>query len=252
MFTINQLAVQFGAIDALRGINVTIPTGKVTVVIGPNAAGKSTFLRCLIGAQSPTAGDVSIDGKRINTIAPRQLAQRVAYVAQRPMVAAAFTAREVVELGRFALPADSNAIDRAMSEMDVLDLADRVVPTLSAGQQQRVAVARALAQLQPNGGGALVMDEPTAAMDLRHAQRCVAIMRSLAQRGHAVIVSLHELLMAGAAADEVLLFDDGRLVAHGAKEDVLTEDILSGVFDVGFERVKRADGREILIPGSRA
>lgn len=252
MFVVNKLSVQFGSIDALRDVTATIPAGRVTAIIGPNAAGKSTLLRCLIGAQSPTSGAVTLDGENIRTIPPRRLAKRIAYVAQRPLVSAAFTAREVVELGRYALAPDHKIVEHAMMEMDVLDLTDRVLPNLSAGQQQRVSVARALAQLPSEGDGigALIMDEPTSAMDLRHAQRCTTVMRNLAQRGHAVIVSIHDLILAGAVADDVLLLDEGRVIAHGPKEVVLTRDVLSGVFDVEFEMVKRADGTGVLMPAT--
>lgn len=247
MFTVSTLSVRFGNIDALRDVSVTIPAGRVTVVIGPNAAGKSTFLRTLIGALAPTAGNVKLGDEAVHAIAPRRLARRVAYVAQRPMVSAGFTAREVVELGRYAQAPDHRAVERAMSAMDVLDLAERITPNLSAGQQQRVAVARALAQL-PSAGGALVLDEPTSAMDLRHAQRCIALMRKLAEEGHAVIASVHDLLLAGVVADDVLLFNGGRLIAHGTKDQVLTSDVLGGVFGVSFENFVLKDGTHVLVP----
>lgn len=243
---LEQLTVRFGAITALHEVSATLQPGRVTVVVGPNAAGKTTLLRCMIGAQHPSAGRVRMDGRSIRRISARRLATRIAYVAQRSAVSAAFTVEEVVALGRYALPPDDTAVRDAMRRMDVHELADRIVPTLSAGQQQRVAVARALAQLQPDG--ILLMDEPTAALDLKHALRCIDVARALADRGATVVLSLHDLTLAAAAADDVLVLHDGQLVEHGGKSQVMTPDVLERVFGVTFEWVTRPGGSQVLLP----
>lgn len=246
MLTVDRLSVRFGTIDALRDVSVAIEPQRMTVVIGPNAAGKSTLLRCLAGALRPMSGSVRLDGQPAHRIPARALARRMAYVSQRPTVAAAFTVREVVELGRYALPRDTDAVNTVMREMELVELADRVVPTLSVGQQQRVAVARALAQLQR--GGVLALDEPTAAMDMKHALRCIAQLRARAADGATVIMSVHDLTHAAALADDVLLLGDGRLVAHGPVDQVMTPQTLNGVFDVPFEWSQRSDGSRVLLP----
>jgi len=247
---LQQLSVQFGAINALRAVSASIQPGRVTVIIGPNAAGKSTLLRCMLGAQDPTTGAVLLDGRPVHRMRPRHVAARIAYVAQRSAVSAAFTAHEVVALGRYALPPDEQRVRQAMQRMDIAELADRIVPTLSAGQQQRVAVARALAQLEPDG--VLLLDEPTSAMDLKHALRCIEFARSLADDGGTVILSLHDLALAAAAADDILMLDEGRLVEHGPKDAVMTPDVLQRVFGVTFEWVQRRDGGSILLPVTAA
>ncbi len=231
-------------IPAIKGVNATATPGRITAVIGPNAAGKSTLLRCVIGALVPTSGAVLVDGEPSHQLTTRTLAGRLAYVPQRPQVAAAFTVREVIELGRYAMPASRRRIDDTLRRLDLESIADRPFPSLSVGQQQRVTLGRAIAQLGPKGH--LVLDEPASAMDLRHAARCTTLLRELAGKGVTVVIAMHDLKLAAALSDDCWLLDAGRLVAAGPTAEVMQIDRLQAVFGVRFEWVQRPGGAAIL------
>jgi iron complex transport system ATP-binding protein len=243
---IEGLAYDYGSIPALRDVTAAAVPGAITVVVGPNAAGKSTLLRCIIGSLTPRQGAALLDGVPSHKLSVRVLARRVAHVAQRPAVSAAFRVREVVALGRYALPPSPAMVESAMRRLDLLDLAERPYPDLSVGQQQRVMVARALAQLAPDGH--LVMDEPIASLDLRHVVDCFALWRQLAQAGATILMTMHDLSLAAAIADHVWLLADGRLVAAGPPADVLALDRLRTVFGVEFAWHAGSAGRKWLIP----
>ncbi len=234
-------------IPAIKGINAVATPGRITAVIGPNAAGKSTLLRCVIGALAPASGAVLIDGEPSHRLTTRSIAGRLAYVPQRPQVAAAFTVREVIELGRYALPAGRRRIDDTLRRLELESIADRPFPSLSVGQQQRVTLGRAVAQLGPKGH--LVLDEPTSAMDLRHAARSTALLRELAARDVTVIIAMHDLKLAASLSDDCWLLDAGRLVAAGPTAEVMQIDRLEAVFAVRFEWIQRPDAAPILHAG---
>ena len=250
---VEQLSHRYGNIEALRDVTVKARPGAITAIVGPNAAGKSTLMRCMIGALHPSAGGVIINGSPAHRQSAANLARQVAYVPQRPLVAAAFTVREVVEMGRYALPSRPKRIEHAMNELELTELADRPFATLSNGQQQRVTVARALAQL--NDDGHLILDEPTSAMDLLHVQRTMSLLCDRAERGVTVLLVLHDLTTAAAIADEAWLLDDGRLMASGPVNSVLTPERLTDIFHVRFRWIEQAGGRllvaEHLSPGFR-
>ena len=243
---LRRITFRYGRTDVLHDITAQARPGRLTAVIGPNAAGKSTLLRCAAGLARPETGDVHIDDRPARRLRPRALARRVAYVAQRPTVSAAFSVRQVVELGRYALESDARKVDEALHRMELTALAHRPYPALSIGQQQRVSLARALAQITPSGN--LVLDEPTSAMDLRHARRCWSILRQIADDGATVITALHDLAAAANLADDFWLLHDGRLVAAGNADDVMTQERLEAVFAVPFQWATCPDGHRILLP----
>lgn len=233
---VRQLGHRYDEIEALRDISVTAAPSRITAVIGPNAAGKSTLLKCIIGAIMPTNGSVVIDGKPVHRMHPYWLARKIAYVPQRSTVSAAFTVRQVVELGRYALPASRARIETALSRLELTDLADRPYTALSVGQQQRVTLARALAQLEPQGH--LVLDEPMSAMDLRHVRDGCDLLRELADQGGTVLIAMHDLSLAASFADDVWLLHDGRLSAAGNVCDVMDIEQLRDVFEVDFRWIQ--------------
>ena len=245
---IHNLKFNFGRTSVLRDINVQARPGRITALIGPNAAGKSTLLRCIIGTAKPVAGHVLIDGQIAHRATTRWLAGRVAYVPQRAVVAAGFTVRQVIELGRYVLPPAPDVVEQVMTELDLVPLADRPYPRLSVGQQQRVTLARALAQLIDNGH--LALDEPTASMDLRHVASTIASLRRRADRGATIVMALHDLTLAASVADDAWLLDDGRLVAAGPTCDVLNAERLADVFGVPFAWMNDASGNPRLLPQS--
>lgn len=242
---IEHLDFAYGRLAVLHDVSAKADRGRITAVLGPNAAGKSTLLRCIIGALRPKRGDISIGGQSIQTLGVQQRAHRIAYVPQRSIVSAAFTVRQVVELGRYALPPNPARVDEAMSSLDLIDVANRPYPDLSVGQQQRVTLARALAQLEPNGH--LILDEPTSAMDLHHIAQCMQLLRHLAIEGATVLLAMHDLSLAASIADDAWLMDSGRLTAAGPACDVLEIERLHAIFRVKFEWVHGTDLRPRLL-----
>lgn len=241
---LDNLGFSYGRMQVLRNITARAEAGRITAILGPNAAGKSTLLRCAIGALKPSQGSAVIDGKPVQSLHARELASHLAYVSQRPVVSAAFTVRQVVELGRYALTADAGAVQNAIERMELVEIADRPYPALSVGQQQRVALARALAQLGPAQN--LVLDEPASAMDLRHVAATMTVLRELADQGCTVLLAMHDLPLAAGMADDVWLLDRGGLVAAGPTGDVMTLERLRAVFGVEFQWIDLPDGGRML------
>lgn len=222
-----------GANNVLNDVTCQAAPRSVTALIGPNGSGKSTLLRCLAGALRPRAGNVLLDGEPILRLRAARRAARLAYVPQNNPVGFDFTVRELVRLGVSAnptvLPAKSTEerVARALDVLDLAPLAERSLLALSGGEQQRAAIARALAQDTPY----LLLDEPTAHLDLRYQSALLDLMRRFArERGRAVLVVLHDLNHAAACADRLVLLDAGRVAAEGAPADVLTSDLLGHVY----------------------
>lgn len=243
---VEHLSFSYGSRDVLDDVHVAAEPGRFVALVGPNAAGKSTLLRCIIGALRPRAGRVLVHGVAADRMTAGQLAARIAYVPQRPVVSAAFTVRQVVALGRFALSLSPRRLEQAIDQMDLGDVVERPFPTLSVGQQQRVTMARALAQLADDG--CLVLDEPWSALDLRHVQQCIAATRAVVQRGATVLIAMHDLTLAAAIADEVWMLRGGRLAATGSVGSVMVMERLRDVFEVDFGWINGPDGRAVLLP----
>ena len=215
------------------GVSLAVVPGEVLALVGPNGAGKSTLLRLLAGDLTPSGGEVSLDGRPLARYGARELALRRALLPQQTILQFAFTARAVVAMGRHPhlgmtgeSPQDDAVVEAALARTETLALAERVYPSLSGGEQARVSLARILAQEAP----ILLLDEPTAALDLRHQQAVLRIARELAAEGVAVLAVLHDLNLAAAHADRIALLDAGRLVAEGSPWEVLTAERLSAVF----------------------
>lgn len=228
----------------------------VTAVVGPNGSGKSTLLRLLLGLLRPTAGIVELDGSPPHALRGDRRARVMAYVPQRTELSAAFSVAQFTALGRYAHGgADHGAMERALRSVALWE--ERAVPfeALSAGQQQRATVARALAQLDPAGAPAprqrwLLADEPLSALDPAHAAEMMTLLRRTAAGGVAVIVVLHDLTAALRGADRaVVLSADGRLLAEGPTPDALTPATLRTAFGIGFERVNAVTGPAIVRAG---
>lgn len=212
--------------------------GRITAIIGPNAVGKSTLLRLMAGLLTPDRGTVQVGDVEMQRLDARQRAARLAYVPQRPRVDAPFTIREVVELGRYALPAASEALSVAMEQCGLTETANQVFNTLSVGQQQRTALARALAQVHGRSDATMLLDEPTSALDPRHVQQTAHVLRQTAAAGRAVVVILHDLILARTLSDEVWILHEGRLVAAGPTLEVCQPALLEQVYGVRFALAK--------------
>lgn len=224
--------------------------GRVTAMVGPNAAGKTTLLRLMLGLLEPWSGRVTLDDQPIERLSARQRAGRVSYVPQRPGVRFAFTVRQVVAMGAHAHgKRRDDRVEQAINQAGLGDIADRVFAELSGGQQQRAVLARA--QLQASRGGvAMLLDEPGSHLDLKHRHDMMARLRELAQAGLAVLIVLHDLDLAARYADDAWLMDAGRLVATGDWQQVLTPEHLCPVYGVALQQIDTGGPRPLLAVAS--
>lgn len=214
--------------SALEETSLCVSGGEIVAIVGANGCGKSTLLRALaqVAIGSGAAGEVRIDGV---AIAPEQAARMRAFVPQRPEVAADFTAREVVRLGRFARGHDDAAVDRALAAVGLSARAHRKVDTLSGGERQRVAVARALAQVDGAARPVLLLDEPFSGIDPGEVARLVAALGAVATSG-AVVLSLHDPGLARLVASRAIIMREGRVLSDGPTREVLTATNLTEAY----------------------
>jgi iron complex transport system ATP-binding protein len=254
MLAAHEVTVAVGGRRLVDRVSLTLAPGELVVVLGPNGAGKSTLLGCLAGARVPTAGRVTLDGRSLPQVDARALARRRAVLAQNTVITMPVHTEEVVALGRVPHADDATGTRRVVAA--ALDTADaaafiaRSVTTLSGGEQQRVHLARALAQIWPDDGTRpryLLLDEPTASLDLAHQAQVMATARALADAGHGVLAILHDLNLAAVTADRLVLLDGGRLVAEGPAAAVLTAERVAAVFGLAVDVVARPDGRGPLV-----
>ncbi len=221
--------------DAVQGVSCGVAPGEFVAVIGPNGSGKTSLLRIALGSYKPAAGTARILGRPASSWRRRELARIVGVVTQREDNLFPQRVSETVRLGRYAhrgawgveRPADREAIARALAQCDVADLGDRWLWSLSGGEYQRVRIARALAQ-EPR---LLVLDEPTAGLDLRHEMELFELVRRLVDRqGLGAVMVTHDVNLAARYADWVILLSGGRTAAQGAPRDVLTPETVGAVY----------------------
>jgi iron complex transport system ATP-binding protein len=214
----------------LRGIDLEINSGEVLALAGPNGAGKSTLLKALAGDLALTEGEIHLGGRPLSELRPRDLALKRAVLPQQTVVEFAFTAREIVEMGRTGQRrGDHHAavVTHAMTQTDALPFETRIFPSLSGGEQSRVSLARVLAQETP----ILLLDEPTANLDLRHQEMVMTLARRVAAAGGIVVVIAHDLNLAAVHADRVAMLAGGKLVAIGTPWETLQAPLLNQVFE---------------------
>jgi len=213
---------------------------EVVGILGPNGSGKSTLLRLLSGALAPASGTVTFEDHDLRTMARRALAQQVAVVPQETTLAFDYTVIEVVLMGRYPHlgtfevegPADVAVAMQALEATGTAAFADRQFSTLSGGEKQRVVIASALAQLGEKGR-LLVLDEPTASLDLKYQFEVAALVRRIhADRGIAILLSTHDLRFAAATCTRLVLLQSGRILAEGPPAEVLTPELVGNLFDV--------------------
>lgn len=250
-FALQSVGYRIGAAQILDDVTLDIRYGRVLALVGPNGAGKSSLLSVLTGDAKTSAGGVSLDERPLGQWSSRELSRARAVLLQANHVAFAFTAADVVEMGRAPWIGvddagdDETLIREAMALADVTHLAERAYPSLSGGEKARVSLARVLAQ----NTRIVLLDEPTAALDLRHQEDVLRIARDLAREGRAVVVVLHDLSLAAAYADDVAIIDEGRLVAAGSPSEVFTEQRIESVYDVAVRVIDDPDtGRPIILP----
>ena len=245
MLELKNLSAGYPGRDVLRDVNAVFRPGRVTVLLGPNGCGKSTLLRAACGLLGASGGAVLLDGVPLTEYRPQQAARKVAYLPQSRAVPN-ITARRMVLHGRFphlSYPRryrreDYAAAERALEQVDALEIADRSVAELSGGQRQKVYLAMALAQDTET----ILMDEPTTYLDVRHQMETMALARKLAKQGKAVVLVLHDLCLAMETADEVLVLLDGRVQQTGTPEEIFASGVLDRAMDIVLRRTRTEDG----------
>jgi iron complex transport system ATP-binding protein len=230
-----QVRLGYGDRTIVDGLDLDVVAGTITAVIGPNGCGKSTLLRALGRLLKPTAGQVVLDGKRIDRVPTREVAKILGLLPQAPSAPEGLTVADLVARGRHPHQAwyrqwsadDEDAVAQALDWTGIADLAERPVDQLSGGQRQRAWISMALAQ----GTDLLLLDEPTTFLDLAHQVDVLELVRRLhSEAGRTVVMVLHDLNLAARYADRLVAMREGRVVASGKPPEVITEELLEEVF----------------------
>lgn len=243
-----------GGSQILRGVDLRAERGELVGIIGPNGSGKSTLLKCVYRVLKPTGGAVYLDGKALSGYSYKQSARQVAVVAQHNYYNFDFSVQDVVMMGRSphkrALDRDNvqdyQMVAQALKTVGMADFAHRSFATLSGGEQQRVILARALAQDTP----CLILDEPTNHLDIKYQLQLMDIVKGL---DRTVIAAVHDLNIAAMYCDRLYAVKEGRVVASGAPEEVLTPDFIREVYEVEAQVLRDEEGRLRIFyhPGGR-
>ncbi|MFN8075649.1 MAG: ABC transporter ATP-binding protein [Kineosporiaceae bacterium] len=257
------LTVGYAGRRVLEALDVDVPAGSFTAVVGPNACGKSTLLKALAGQLPPTAGEVAVSGRPLAQLRRKALARRLGFLPQTPTAPPGITVAELVSRGRYphrpawtatvaaratATEADRAAVADALARTGTADLADRDVAELSGGQRQRVWLALVLAQQAP----LLLLDEPTTYLDLPHQLDVLDLCAHLRSGGHTVVAVLHDLNLAARYATHLIAMRDGRIVAEGAPGDIVTADVVTRAFGLDCRVVPDPEtGTPLVVPRAR-
>ena len=252
-YAATEITVRTGSATLLAGVSLEVRPGEIVAMAGPNGAGKTTLITVLAGDRKPSAGRVTLAGRAVAGWPRLELARRRAVMSAERTVAFGFTAEEVALLGRLPLhggdpsEADRRVVRSLLAAVDCADLSQRVFATLSTGERQRVQLARAIAQVGDTEDGAradghavmiaaderfLLLDEPTSSLDPAHQHAAMRLLRREARAGRGVLAVLHDLNLAAAYADRIVLMARARVVASGAPSEVLRADVLEAVFDI--------------------
>ncbi|MFT4125839.1 MAG: heme ABC transporter ATP-binding protein [Gordonia sp. (in: high G+C Gram-positive bacteria)] len=243
------VVVRLGGRAVVDGVSLRVAPGELVALVGPNGCGKSTLLSALAGLRAPQAGTITAAGQDVANTPHRDLARVRSLVTQHNRLDAPFTVGDVVAMGRYPWlrtpqAADSPAlIAEAIAHCDLGDIADRPFAQLSGGQQARVSLARALAQHTP----IMLLDEPTAALDIAHQEQVLDILCRHRDAGTAVLLVVHDLTLAAAYADRVAVMKAGKLLAFGPTRDVMTAALLSETYAYPVDVFER-DGRRVVLP----
>lgn len=253
----SQLSAGYGDSEILHDLDLAVPPGKITVIVGANACGKSTLLRAMSRLLSPRKGQVLLDGKSVHRTPPRQLARTLGLLPQSSIAPEGITVADLVSRGRHPHQGlfsrwtrkDDEAVERALSATRTTELAERPVDELSGGQRQRVWIAMALAQETD----VLLLDEPTTFLDINHQVEVLDLLTDLNRtRGTTVVMVLHDLNLAARYADHLVAMAGGGIHICGTPEAVLTEDHVREVFGLDSRIiVDPTSGRPMMLPIGR-
>ncbi len=254
---VSGLRLVAGTRSLLTGLCLDALPGELIAIVGPNGAGKTTLLRALAGFVRPAAGRITLDGNDVSTLGPIARARAVTLIGSDAETPAGTTVREVVAMGRFAYRPwwhwtraddDDPAVDAALARVDLLPFAERSFETLSAGERQRAWLALALAQ----DARLVLLDEPTAHLDPRHALEIACVMRGIAREATTAIVVSHDLNGAATIADRIAVLGDGALLAFAPPHEALEPGILERAFGIAFDRVTLGGAVRVIPRGYRA
>ncbi len=231
-----RLELGYDGTPVVHSLDLTLPPGRVTAIVGPNGCGKSTLLGALARLHAPQGGTVLLDGRDLATLRPRDAARRIGLLPQQAEAPDGLTVRDLVRYGRHPhqgllrqwSPEDARAVHRALSAADLHDLAERPLETLSGGQRQRAWIAMVVAQET----AVVLLDEPTSALDLGHQLEVLDMVHGLAAAGRTVVLVLHDLSTACRHADHLVAMRAGRVVAEGRPADVVTAELVRDVYGV--------------------
>ncbi|WFB35829.1 ABC transporter ATP-binding protein [Kiritimatiellota bacterium B12222] len=232
----HNLILRYGSLTAVERISVCFEPGELTIMVGPNGCGKSTFLRACAGLKTPDEGEVKLDDQLLEQFSARNRAQQIALLPQSPITPAGLTVRGLIHYGRHPHQglfqrrsrSDDVIIEEAMRDTDIVELAERRVDQLSGGQRQRCWLAMILAQQ----ASVILLDEPTSMLDIGHQCEILSLARQLAHAGKTVVIVLHDLLAAARYADRLLAFKEGHLMACGRPSMVLTPELIRATYGI--------------------
>lgn len=242
MLRIESLSVSYGNRPVLKDVSLQVSSGEVVALIGPNGVGKSTLIRAVSGVVPAQHGRIRADGQELTRLSPMQRARLLSVVPQSASMPPAFTVWEAVLMGRTPYlnflgqtsRSDEEKVREALQRVDALDLSERRVGELSGGEQQRVLLARALAQSTP----ILLLDEPTAHLDMQYQVHLLELVQGLARQDHlAVLIAVHDLNLAARYADRVALMVQGEIKAAGTPRQVLTPELISAAYHLAVQVV---------------
>lgn len=243
------VSIDLGGDPILRDVDLVARAGELVALVGPNGSGKTTLLSILCGDLTPDAGSVLVGDAALSSWSDREMAMRRAVLPQQVAVTFPFLVEDVVRMGRSpwlgsaAEVDDDREVYDAMARTDVEELAGRRFPSLSGGERARAALARVLAQRTQ----LILLDEPTAALDVHHQELVLRVVRERASEGCGVIVVLHDLGLAGAYADRIAILEHGRVAADGPPREVLDPELLSRVYRHTIEVIERPETGELLV-----
>lgn len=232
MISLSDVTVALGEATILEEVSLAVDDGEFVGLVGPNGAGKTTLLRTITGVIEPDQGTVRLGDERVSDLAPRARSRLVATVPQDTHIGFSFTARQLVEMGRTPHRSrldwsdDADPVESAMARTETSTLADQTADELSGGERQRVLLARALAQ-EPD---ALVLDEPTASLDINHQVQVLSLVRGLVDDGRCALAAIHDLDLAARYCDRLVLLSGGNITASGRPARVLEDDRLAAAF----------------------
>jgi iron complex transport system ATP-binding protein len=255
MISVNHIYFGVKSRVLVEDISFDVKAGEFWAIVGANGAGKSTLMKLLSKEHTPTAGNIFFHEKDLNKYKLKELAQRRTVLAQQNSITLSFSVHDIVLMGRYPFfdshpsERDLAIVDHCLQKVGIGHFKNRLFPTLSGGEQQRVQLARALAQIWEVKNGLILLDEPTTGMDLLHQYETFQLAREMTAKGYAVIAVVHDLNLALQYADQVLMMKNGRSYATGTPENVLNEENIKEAFGLSVRLVRPDDSRfPIIVP----